>query len=86
MEGGIKITVDRVFTLTEEYSGGRMFDLTAEQREAVVLAANRGYFETPSKVTLEEIGAELGISSQAASKRIRGGVEKLVTNALLSSE
>lgn len=85
MQAGIKITVDRVFTLTEGNRRGRRFDLTEEQREALVIAANLGYFESPSKVTLDEVGGELGISSQAASKRIRGGVEKLVNNALLTT-
>jgi predicted DNA binding protein len=85
MAHDITIRITRVFTLTEEYRRGRLFGLTPEQREALVLAAERGYFETPSKVTLEEVGRELGISSQAASKRIRGGVEKLVNEGLLTA-
>ncbi|WP_458188622.1 helix-turn-helix domain-containing protein [Haladaptatus sp. NG-WS-4] len=81
----IALQIDRVYSLTEEYRRGRMFGLTPEQREALLLAANRGYFETPSRTTLDELGAELDISSQALSKRIRGGVEKLVENALLTT-
>ncbi|RBI59688.1 hypothetical protein DMJ13_21385 [halophilic archaeon] len=42
------------------------------------MAARFEYFETPSREALDEIGEELGISSQAISKRIRGGIEKLV--------
>jgi len=83
-ENDISIHVDRVYSLTEEYEFGRMFDLTQQQRQTLVLAARRGYFETPSDVTLDELGAELDISSQAVSKRIRGGIEKIITNALLS--
>lgn len=83
MEAGVTIQIRRVFSLTEEYRRGHAFGLTPDQREALVLAARRGYFETPSKVTLEELGEDLGISSQATSKRIRGGVEKLVDNGLM---
>ncbi|RBI59687.1 bacterio-opsin activator [halophilic archaeon] len=85
MDTNITLRLDRVFSLSEAYRHGRMFELTPRQREALVLAAKLGYFETPSRATLNEIGEELGISSQAASKRIRGGVEKLVTNGLLTT-
>lgn len=36
-----------------------------------MLAIERGYFEVPWGVTLEEGGAEVGIIQQAASERVR---------------
>jgi len=39
--------------------------LTDTQQEALVLAYERGYFESPHEVTMEELGDELGISQQA---------------------
>ncbi|SEP05787.1 Predicted DNA binding protein, contains HTH domain [Halogranum amylolyticum] len=76
----LPLTVHRV---SEPASDAYDLDgLTSSQREALVVASRRGYFETPSRVSLKEIGDELGITPQAASKRIRGGVETLVTNAV----
>ncbi|MFC6763652.1 helix-turn-helix domain-containing protein [Natrinema soli] len=84
VENGITMNIEAVYTLTKEEYPDRMFGLTSDQEEALVKAAGMGYFESPSKVSLREVGNELGISSQATSKRIRGGVEKLVTNVLLT--
>ncbi|WP_276253130.1 helix-turn-helix domain-containing protein [Halomontanus rarus] len=76
------IQIDRVHSLTERASHAHEFDLTPEQREALVLAAQRGYFSTPREVTLKELATELGISQQALSQRVRGGTEKVVLEAL----
>jgi predicted DNA binding protein len=58
-----------------ERERGNRFDLTPEQREAITLAARKGYFETPRAVTLSELGSELGISEQAFSQRLRAATE-----------
>ena len=58
--------------------------LTDTQQEALVLAYERGYFESPREVTLEEIGEELGITQQAVGSRIRKG-SKYVIGSVLSS-
>lgn len=81
----IDVHVERTYTLTEESERGRRFDLTAEQREALVLALQRGYFATPSETDLDELAAELDISRQAVSDRIRRGNEKILRRVLLSS-
>lgn len=81
----IPVHIDRTYTLTETTKHGHRFDLTEEQREALVLALRRGYFETPSDVSLEELADELGISRQALSNRIRRGNEKVLRGVLLSS-
>ena len=81
----ITVHVERTYTLTEESDRGRRFGLSREQREALVLALQHGYFATPSEVTLEELAAELDISEQALSDRIRRGNEKVLRRVLLSS-
>jgi predicted DNA binding protein len=82
---GIAFHVDRVYTLTEEHGRGHRFGLTREQREALVLALQRGYFDTPSQVSLSELAEELGISQQALSNRIRRGNERVLQKTLLAS-
>ena len=82
----IDLHLDRVFSLTEQDSGGYTHGLTQEQREALVMAYERGYFATPSETTLQEMADELDISSQAFSKRIRGAELKMLDQFLNSVE
>ena len=60
--------------------------LTDTQQEALVLAYKRGYFESPRAVTLEALGAELGISQQAVGSRLRGGIRHILGSTLLAME
>lgn len=81
----IKIHIDRIYTFTEVTDERRQFDLSPEQREALVLALQRGYFATPSEVSLDELADELDITKQAVSTRVRRGNEKVLEATLLSS-
>lgn len=56
--------------------------LTDAQREALVLAYERGYFETPRAVTMAELGSELEISQQAVGSRIRRGINCILGETL----
>lgn len=85
IERGLSLHIDRTYTLTETTDRGYRFGLSAEQREALVLALRRGYFATPSEVSLDELADELGISRQALSDRIRRGNETVLERALLTS-
>jgi len=85
IEQDIPIHIDRTYTLTEEFDLGHRFDLTQEQREALVLAIQQGYFASPSEVSLDELAEELGITRQAVSKRIRRGNQKVLQKTLLPS-
>jgi hypothetical protein len=82
-DADITVRVKRVYTLAEASRAGRTFDLTPEQREAIVLAVRMGYFTVPRETDLHEIAAELGISQQATSKRVRRGADKVLRSALL---
>ncbi|MFC7238374.1 helix-turn-helix domain-containing protein [Saliphagus sp. GCM10025317] len=56
--------------------------LTDPQQEALVLAFDRGYFETPREVTMGEVGDELGISQQAVASRLRRGIKHILGSTL----
>lgn len=56
--------------------------LTVQQREALTLAAERGYFDLPRRTSLEAIGEELGITQQATSERVRRAVRNVVLESL----
>lgn len=59
------------------------FGLTNAQREAIILAYERGYFDTPRRATLDEIAAELDITQQSLSSRLRRGYRRLVAGTLV---
>jgi predicted DNA binding protein len=82
----IPIRIERTCTLPDPSDGGAEFDLTPEQREALVLAVRRGYFESPSAVQLDDLAGEVGISRQALSKRLRHGNEKILEQIFPSAE
>lgn len=64
---------------------GDRLSLTAPQREAVLLAYERGYYRQPREVSLEELGREIGISESAVSARIRRGLSNLIADCLGAS-
>ncbi|MFB6283975.1 MAG: helix-turn-helix domain-containing protein [Halobacteria archaeon] len=59
--------------------------LTEEQTEALRIAWNKGYFETPKRISLEQLSKEFEVTSQALSHRIRTAVEKILENTHLES-
>lgn len=60
--------------------------LTEPQREALVLACERGYFEEPRRTSLEELAAELDLSASAVGARLRRGMKSLIGMALITEE
>ncbi|MDX1747379.1 MAG: helix-turn-helix domain-containing protein [Halobacteriales archaeon] len=56
--------------------------LTGTQQEALELAYERGYFESPRQVTMAELGEELGISQQAVASRLRRGTRNILGQTL----
>jgi len=59
--------------------------LTEKQREALILAFERGFFDSPRETRLQEIADELGITQQSLSSRLRRGNRRLVEEALVES-
>lgn len=73
----VRATFDRDGVVAEQSVG-----LTEAQHEALRAATDLGYFSIPRDVTLDELGAELGVSRQAASERLRRGMDALVSHTL----
>ena len=66
----------------DEDEASTQFGVTDPQREVLLLALDRGYYTVPRKSSLSDLAAELDISSQAASERLRRGTQTLVANTL----
>jgi predicted DNA binding protein len=63
-------------------SGAMEADLSADQREALQAALDAGYYEIPREASLADVAADLGISSQALSERLRRATGRLVRSSL----
>ena len=81
-EHGMSIDVAMVHALLPIQ--GDSYALTEPQREALILAYERGYFDTPRESSLEEIADELGITQQSLSSRLRRGHRRLVGETLIN--
>lgn len=62
------------------------YEVTDDQRDALVIAVNDGYFAVPRETTTEEIGEQLDISAQAVSVRLRRGQANLLKNTLVTDK
>lgn len=82
-EHDISIEITNVHELLAVHGQG--YDLTEAQREALVVAYERGYFDSPRETSLEAIAEELGITQQSLSSRLRRGHRRLIGGALISS-
>lgn len=73
----------RLLDLAEPEAPHRWYgDLTAAQREALVVACERGYFEVPRDVTTRELAADLDVSHQALSELLRRATANLVRSTV----
>lgn len=68
-DNGVEFELRRVFA--DDEAEARAIGLTAEQLEVLRVARDMGYFEIPRAASMAEVAAELGISSQAVSERLR---------------
>lgn len=83
VERSITPHLDRVYTLRDLTESEFEIGLTPEQREAVTMAFEEGYFSVPRKTTIQAIADELGISDQATSERLRRGIERVLQDIRL---
>ncbi len=67
---------------SNESSTATQYGISPKQQIALQTAIERGYYTVPRETTLEGIAAELNISRQAASERLRRGCRLLITNTL----
>ncbi|EJN58654.1 helix-turn-helix domain-containing protein [Halogranum rubrum] len=81
MDEDISFDVRRISELTNRVAESA-FNLTDEQHEALRLAIGRGYYSIPREVTLAELAADVGISQQAMSERLRRGTAKVLVQII----
>jgi predicted DNA binding protein len=79
---GINIGLVRLHGAGREDAAGQ-YSLTSEQREALLLAFNREYFDFPRETSLDELAAELGIARQSFADRLRRGYKNLIGDTLV---
>lgn len=77
---GIPVTLRHLYnpTLPEEAS-----TLSDEQREALVLAYRRGFFEVPRGITLSDLAESMDISDSALSQRMRRALDIVVKRSVI---
>lgn len=56
--------------------------LTNSQQEALTIARECGYYKIPRQASLADVAVQCGISSQAASERLRRGTSTLIDTTL----
>ncbi|WP_416839118.1 helix-turn-helix domain-containing protein [Haloferax sp. DFSO52] len=81
-EIGLEMKVRRIYQGDVAVTSG--YGLSEKQQEILRLAADSGYFEVPRTVSLSDLAAELDISTQSASERLRRGVGALVSSTVCS--
>jgi len=73
----LALDVDSIYS--KPFSGsGDEIALTDPQRNLLTRAVQVGYFDIPRETTLQELGQQMNISGQAASERLRRGMETLI--------
>lgn len=77
----IAVTVKRLRSLADVLDGDE-YGLTAEQEESLLLALDAGYYEEPREVTLADLAADLGITRQSLSSRLRRGYKNLIESTI----
>lgn len=83
-DAGISLDVLRVSTPAST-DDGPWYGLTCPQREALVTAVERGYYEIPRRISTKELADELAISDQATTERLRRGIDELVRHTLVGT-
>lgn len=81
-EEGIGVTLGRLRQLSETATGSA-YDLTPDQREALVLAYDEGYYDEPRATNQEDLASHLGISRQPLSSRLRRGYRNLLESTIV---
>lgn len=80
----VSLSLDSIYR-KEQYDTDE-YPLTSSQREALVTALERGYFDIPRQTTLEDIADQLGVSDQAVSERLRRAQKQVFERVLADEE
>ncbi|MFD1514471.1 bacterio-opsin activator domain-containing protein [Halomarina rubra] len=82
----LEFTLKRKYEQTGSDGNATTYGLTEKQRTLLVRATQEGYFDVPRGTDLNVLAAELNISHQAASERLRRGIDLLVQHTVLDDE
>lgn len=77
---GLSVDVREVYQ--DAFERHRELELTESQVEALMAAYEHGYYDEPREISLEELGALLGISPTAVGGRLRRASARLVEQCL----
>jgi len=80
----MSLEVVRVYNPTAPDSGSR-YGLSDPQFEALCLAVEMGYYDIPRGCTTKELAAELDISDQAVTERLRRAIATLARYTITQS-
>lgn len=78
---GIDVGIEAIYD-QEHQPPNNAYGLTPGQREALLTAAECGYFSIPRETSLAGVGEKLDVSSQSASERLRRGMVALIENTI----
>ena len=81
IDNDIRIDIVGIYNNDTTGSGGS-YGLTHEQRTALLMAYEKGYFVEPREMSLDELASELELSSTAMSGRLRRGMRNLIAATL----
>ncbi|WP_331235118.1 helix-turn-helix domain-containing protein [Natronorarus salvus] len=81
---GIRLDITAIYEMNDDREG--RFGLSESQHEALTLATERGYYDVPRNVSLEELADDLDISHQSLSERLRRAQKVLNVNTVLVGE
>lgn len=81
-DAGLSISLKRVYRPNDEGTPAR-YGLTDVQRDTLALALEQGYFTIPREIVTDELAAQLDISDQAVTERIRRGITNVLTHILI---
>ena len=49
--------------------------ITKRQKEFLLMAIDKGYFDSPQKVTLDKLAEELGVSTEEVRSELRAALQ-----------
>jgi predicted DNA binding protein len=84
-EHDIPLKIEQIYRLDQSPRRGQ-YGLTKEQYETLIAALEKGYYDIPRGISGTDLAADLGISHQALSERLRRAYTNLLTNALVVGE
>ena len=81
---GVAASLTRLYE--SEETENRPYGLSRRQLDALLTAFEAGYFDVPRSATLDDLAAELGVSDNAVSERLRRGIRSVLAATLVEAD